>query len=379
MYRPTRHLLTGLLLMSGLLGIACESDVEPRRQNSDAQWHRLPVAPAARGEGLSELQATRLGSRVIIVAGASFDATKVRALSFDLRLGRWRRLPPAPLRWRSAATSVGWKGRIIIWGGTSNRGALDDGAILDARSRSWSRLPRSPLRARSGHSAVWTGDQMIVWGGRARRGTSFSDGASYDPSTGRWRRLARSPLTGRSQHAAVWNGSKMIIWGGEVDSTRKGERQPNSRAEGAVYDHRRGEWRPIALAPIAWHKGARAVWTEQSMLVWTGTAGAIYKPKLDRWRRIAAAPLAPRDGFTAVWDGRRLLLWGGERRDCGDCFLADGAAYRPTTDRWRRLPDGPLAGRSRHAAAATPTGMIVWGGCCRRTMWSSDGAIYVSR
>ena len=119
----------------------------------------------------------------------------------------------------------------------------------------------------------------------------------------------------------------------------------------------------------------RAVWTGSRMLVFNGARGAAYDPRRDRWRLLGRPPLAHRNGFTAVWDGRRMLVWGGVRNDCGDCFLADGAAFAPARHRWRRLPPSPLAPRDRHAAVPLRGGMVVWAGCCRRTSQLADGAI----
>jgi hypothetical protein len=88
----------------------------------------------------------------------------------------------------------------------------------------------------------------------------------------------------------------------------------------------------------------------------------MYDPRRDHWRLMGRPPLRHRSHFTAVWDGRRLLIWGGVRRDCGDCFLGDGAAFTPEGRRWRRLPAAPIAPRDRHAAVALRGGgMIVWG------------------
>jgi hypothetical protein len=72
------------------------------------------------------------------------------------------------------------------------------------------------------------------------------------------------------------------------------------------------------------------------------------------------APIDDRIVPAAVWTGTEMILWGGIYRDgtiadgaYNQTELADGAAYNPTTDTWRRLPDAPLG-------AATP--IAVWTG-----------------
>jgi len=69
-----------------------------------------------------------------------------------------------------------------------------------------------------------------------------------------------------------------------------------------------------------------------------------------------------RMGAVAAWTGRRLLIWGGETGRTSFVAAADGLAFDPGTDRWSRLPRGPLAGRSQADAVWTGRELIVWGG-----------------
>jgi hypothetical protein len=72
------------------------------------------------------------------------------------------------------------------------------------------------------------------------------------------------------------------------------------------------------------------------------------------WRQLAASPLAARVGHSAVWTGGELLIWGGG--PIGARPLADGAAYDPAADRWRRL--------SRNRATRAPTRPGSYQGMC---------------
>jgi hypothetical protein len=52
------------------------------------------------------------------------------------------------------------------------------------------------------------------------------------------------------------------------------------------------------------------------------------------WRAIAQPGLSPREDAPSIWTGKEWLLFGGRQ---GNAALADGAAYDPSTDRWRSL------------------------------------------
>jgi hypothetical protein len=157
-------------------------------------WERT-VAPA---NGLSDLEAVRVGDKVVVVGGADYDQTELKALVLDLDSGRWARAARSGLRWRAGHSLVRAGGEVIVWGGVPASTA----AAYDVARDAWSRVPRGPLGSRTRHTAVWTGTEMIVWGGwggkRVRR-----TGAAYDPVRGRWRRISRAPLSGRIDHAAV--------------------------------------------------------------------------------------------------------------------------------------------------------------------------------
>lgn len=331
-------------------------------------WRRLPPGPDVRNQGYSALEAVRIGRRVVVVAGASYQGERVRGLVFDLRARRWSRLPRSPLRWRAGQTVVAAGRDAIVWGGSSSQ----RGARYDTGARRWTLLARSPLSRRSAHTAVWTGRRMLIWGGGAGR-AALADGAAYDPRRDRWEEIAPAPIRGRALHTAVWTGRRMLVWGGDVSGRSTGE-LGRYAADGASYDPATNRWTAIAPSPVRSDGSATAVWNGRSMLVWTGAEGAEYDPAANRWRSIPPAPFGPRVGHSAVWSGDEMLVWGGNV--CGTCFRSDGAAYDPRRRSWRPLLDSPLTGRDRHVAVAVPGGMFLWGGCCRGDRYLADGAIY---
>jgi len=73
----------------------------------------------------------------------------------------------------------------------------------------------------------------------------------------------------------------------------------------------------------------------------------------DTWTEIAASPLEARHDSVGVWTGKEVLVVGGTTdvdpcspgTDCeplgSPSYRADGAAYDPATDTWRRIADAP--------------------------------------
>src|SRR5690606_10781243 len=94
-------------------------------------------------------------------------------------------------------------------------------------------------------------------------------------------------------------------------------------------------------------------WAGEELVVWGGpeAKGAAYDPGTDTWREVADGPLGPRHRFgMALTTGESLevLVAGGSvttgSRQFGvpdTAMSAEVAAYDPSTDSWRILPDLP--------------------------------------
>ncbi len=112
-----------------------------------------------------------------------------------------------------------------------------------------------------------------------------------------------------------------------------------------------GTWRGMRSPPIGGRAGHSVTWTGTEMIAWGGVEsardvrpfvpanGAAYDPAANRWRKIPAAPIKGREFPIAAWTGDELLVWGGRQ---GSRSLGDGAAYDPAANRWRTLPPAPL-------------------------------------
>ena len=150
-----------------------------------------------------------------------------------------------------------------------------------------------------------------------------------------------------------------------------------------------GSWRPMSAGPLS-GRSSVPVWTGREMVVWGGGSckanpcqgdnvqpladGAAYDPAADTWRRIAPSPLSARSDALTVWSGKEVLVWGGE--SWTEAF-ADGAAYDPATDRWRPLAAGPLKARIGFAHAWTGKEVLMWGGTPGTfNNYFADGAAY---
>lgn len=163
-----------------------------------------------------------------------------------------------------------------------------------------------------------------------------------------------------------------------------------SPAAASVSQLKRGKWSALPPAPIAARTNASVVWTGHEMIVWAGAAGeraslprdgAAYVPATGRWHLIPPAPISGRQYATAVWDGHEMIVWGGyDRGGTSSAASATGAAYDPTTNRWRRLPAAPLTARARAFGVWTGHVVIVFGGQpgveTRVASSDGDGAAY---
>jgi N-acetylneuraminic acid mutarotase len=212
-------------------------------------------------------------------------------------------------------------------------------------------------------AVVRAGDLVLVVHGSSGRADRVAVDV-VDLGDERVREAPRSPLHWRCCHAAVWSGSELLLWGGSQGSV--------GDPQGAAYDPDAGSWRTLPEAPVEPTVEAFA-WTGDALLVWgadgEGSATIAYRPATNDWTRLEDGPLESRHRAASVWTGRELAIWGGCRAVGGECQdpipgdeLADGARFDPRSNRWRKLPPAPVAPRDYAAAAWTGREMIVWGG-----------------
>jgi hypothetical protein len=132
------------------------------------------------------------------------------------------------------------------------------------------------------------------------------------PLAGSWKLLPRAPISAQSDRSAAWTGRELLLLG---------------RHAFASYTPRRNSWRRLIAPPAGRY---RTVWTGQELLAW-GQAAYAYRGS---WRRLARPPVT--EPQIVAWTGRELVGWS----------RSGGAAYRPATKSWRRLPAAPFLGSS---------------------------------
>jgi hypothetical protein len=160
------------------------------------------------------------GTRMIVWGGfAPGSLTELgNGATFDPSTNSWHSISTvgAPAARHSAAAA--WaQGRMIVWSGWGNDGALQTGGRYDPVTNSWTPMTTSgaPV-ARTAATAVVAGDRVIFWGGVSGPATNTNSGGRYDPVADTW-----DPTTtvgapsARYAHGAVWTGERMLIVGGE--------------------------------------------------------------------------------------------------------------------------------------------------------------------
>lgn len=348
-------------------------------------WRTLPGSPL---RGFAALGPVWTGQELLIWAElVDRSAPPFAGAAYDPATNRWRRIAPSPLpgsnHWRMSAVWTGTE--VLAWGaavapppdGYANVQqvqAQTAGARYNPATDSWRPMSPPPLSSRIWHEATWTGKEMIVWGGASADIEHRLDGAAYDPVTDRWRPIASGPFTTSVGKVAVWTGERLILWGGCRRSDQAGE--------GAIYDPATDRWDRMPPAPVSGRdlRSNGAHWTGREFLFWSGrdsttadgcdgqyaghaSDGAAYDPATRTWRRVPPPPgatLLRDDPNVHVWTGSELLVFGGDWRQDGKGRTA-GAAYDPTTDRWRPLRGHPLVAQLWPSTVWTGRELILWG------------------
>ena len=344
-----------------IAGAAAAHGVSAPDAAAGAGWQALPPAPI----DLASVQTGVWTGREALFTMPGKDTRP--AAAFNPATRSWRALPgPGLVTLAEGHDHSVWTGRDwLVWG---------PGPTLAYRPATgrWRRLPPSPV-VQTRAVVVWTGSQMIGWGGGCC-GDFLADGASYRPATNAWRKLPTSPLEGRQTAAGAWTGREMVIVGGFREEEVGGVVQSVDLADAAAYNPATRRWRRLPSLPTG-RRDATAVWDGRDVLVVGGFVSSsrppyrrllsgvfAYRPSTNRWRRLSPLPHG-RDGHAAVWTGARMLVWGGEvKRDGKLVTPRTGLSYDPATDRWSPIPAATVPGRLGPTALWTGRSMIVASG-----------------
>jgi N-acetylneuraminic acid mutarotase len=313
------------------------------------------------------------GSEMIVWGGISGAGVMNDGGRYSPATNSWTLTSTAGAPAPRLAHSAVWTGNeMIVWGGGPNGGYFNDGARYFPASNSWSVVTNTGApSAREFHTAVWTGNEMIVWGGLGGGGVpavALNNGARYNPSTNSWTAISSAGApTPRYSHTAVWTGNEMIVFGGYPGGVGS-----NGLNDGARYNPSTNSWTALpTLGAPASRFQQTAVWTGSEMIVWGGhsggfggtpgplNTGARYNPTTNVWTAVttANAPVA-RSEHSAIWTGTEMMIWGG----LGATPLNDGSRYNPAADTWVPVTSAAApAARYAHRGVWTGSEMIVWG------------------
>ncbi len=143
-------------------------------------------------------------------------------------------------------------------------------------------------------------------------------------------------------------------------------------------------WRPMAALPdcgTPFTSGFRSsAWTGAEMIVWGGgtALGAAYRPSTDKWRCITGATLPPTRGPVTVWMPTvgKVFVWGGQSGS--DPSIA--GLWDPGSGAWTYAPASPpeLDGFIGSTGVWSPATreVIVWGGLDATNRATHRGGAY---
>lgn len=309
-----------------------------------------------------------LGAWALALALWQWSAAGILAQGTDT----WSQLAPAPggptARGSHVAVWDSASGRMLVFGGWDLGGnRLNDLWAYAPATNSWAQLqPAGTLPdVRVKPSALWDpgNRQMLLFGGATPNGPS-SELWAFRPSANAWAQLSPgAPVPpAREAHSAVWDEgrSRMLVFGGWTG------RAPLDDLWS--YDPTANRWAQLAPeGPLPPARGwGAAAWdpVNDQLLIFGGSNNVnlmndlwAYRPATNAWAQLAQGPMQPHDWPTAVWDSvnSRVLVYGGHD---GTTELVDVWSYRPAANAWTRLSPsgGPPPRRYAHTTVWEPAG-----------------------
>ncbi len=327
-----------------------------------------------------------VNSGTIVMSPNANDASLISAGFTNLGSaqigGGVKQIKTPPLVPRMSA-SVAWTGsELLVWGGSSDSTAYNDGARYNPTTETWSLLSTvgAPTGRRAEDISIWTGNKLIIWGGY-NFVNAAGTGAIYDPVVNAWTTMTTTGAPSqRFSFAHVWTGTKYLVWGGlqRISSV------DTDVGNGAIYDPTNNTWTPMTPvnAPSA-RLNTGYAWTGTEMFVWggfvngTGTrlnTGGLYNPLTNTWRAISTvgAPIA-RENPYVVWTGSRIFVWGGNSGGSN----SGGALYNPTTDLWENITNsGVISDRRKGLGVWTGSSFLYAFGITSGSTVLADGGNY---
>lgn len=357
-------------------------------------WSTLPTAPIA---SRSSAVGVWTGTQMVIWGGASGrDGAVLHAdgAAYDPDSRTWSKLPPGPLTARAQAASV-WTGKsVFIWGGFVGDGATaaSDGALYTPADQTWRQVPTARVTAHGAVRAFWTGSVVVLlstppWAGKgtdpgANDGSDQVNAQSYNPATGSWTRLPDLRL--HSGHTAdvvidVGAGNRIYVWSlwSHNTPTGPGSFATTAGVDGYTLEVDKRRWVSNTLALPDHAVSSSPLWTGRDIAMpaistWFGAAsrgpapmnlaGVMLDPSTSSTRPIVHGAVDDL-GAQYLWTGAALLGFntGTDTSDAhGPVHPGRAAAWDPTSNTWKRLPDAPLFGNEL-VTVWTGRELLMWG------------------
>ena len=262
--------------------------------------------------------------------------------AYDLTADVWERLEPAgdrpaPRHDHVAAWIEGLG--LVVFGGRTDSGALDDFWAYDPGVNAWRTLGVAGSRPgpRTGACVALRADgRLWLLGGQSADGSVLADAWVYDPGASTWteRPAPGEAPAGRSGAACWWSADdRFVVYGGtSVTGAALGDAWSLAAAESPDAD-----WQRLADSGLTPRSGAAGTAVSGGAVVAGGIGGdgalrsdvVIVDPRTLAVTRLEAAPDGPpaRSSASLIDDpgGERLVLFGGAATSgmLGDLWALD--------------------------------------------------------
>ncbi len=289
---------------------------------------------------------------------------------------QWKKLntvSPPPARRHATAILDPVSNKMILFGGVTQGGAVNDVRSLDIATLTWSDLTPSVGNApapRFGHNAIYDpqNHSMIIWSGQ---GIGFyNDVWSFNLSTHTWQELAVSGTKPNQRYgsAAVYDpvNHSLVITAGFTDAGRFNDTQS--------FRFSSHEW--VNLTPTGTKPVPRCLHTasydatRRRMMLYAGqSSGALndfwaFDLTANTWMELAFTPRPPGRFFSSsVVADDRFIIFGGSS---GGENLNDTWAFDLEQNRWLEvsITGTPPEPRNGHTTVYLPVqrAMMIFGG-----------------
>ncbi len=303
---------------------------------------------------------------------------------------------------RKNHTAVWTGSEMIVWGGSNDTVALQDGGRYNPATDAWTATESvtNVPSVRENHRAVWGNSgpssatwngKMFVYGGATFSGTAIGDGKYYRPDNNSWTSLNTTNTPSARTNFGMWfDGHYVGVWGGNNGSADLNTGAALSADNGSAWVATNTTGAPTARTTQATWTGKYAVFfgedSGKQTYTFCGGTGITNTNRGARfyagggvlggqWFATSTTSMPTcRDQAAIAWSGSKLFVWGGE--ESGGTHPVSGATYDPIYDVWTAI-SATNGATARHGASGIWTGLnfLVFFGTTSNTNPTYVGAI----